>query len=89
MGKREGKIGERKGRREKGRDFKERCSNFSLNFPAIGPSVSGEVRSTVAFHSKGYCGYRFCGVLKTPGGMGLLLLGLFFGLRALLMVWVV
>ena len=29
-------------------------SNFSLNFPAIGQSVSGEARSKVALRSKGY-----------------------------------
>ena len=54
MGKREGKAGERKGRREKGRDFRERGSNFSLNFPAIRPSVFDKARSKVAPHSKGY-----------------------------------
>ena len=32
------KIRERKGNREKGRDLRERDSNFSLNFPAIEPS---------------------------------------------------
>ena len=53
-GKKGGKIGERKGRREKGRDFRERDSNFSLNFPAIEPSVSGEARSKVTPHGKGY-----------------------------------
>ena len=51
-GKKGGKIGERKGRREKGRDFRERDSNFSLNFPAIGPSVSSEARRKVAPHGK-------------------------------------
>ena len=30
-----GKIRERKGKREKGMDFRERGSNFSLNFPTI------------------------------------------------------
>ena len=44
-----GKIGERK----EG-IFRERGSNFSLNFPAIGPSVSGEARSKVAPHGKSY-----------------------------------
>ena len=33
---------ERKGKREKGRDFRERGSNFSLNFPAIRPSNPGK-----------------------------------------------
>ena len=47
-------IRERKGKREKVRDFKERGSTFSLEFPAIGPSVSSEVRRKVAPHGKGY-----------------------------------
>ena len=42
-------IGERKEL-----DFRERSSTFSLEFPAIGPSVSGETRSKVAPHGKGY-----------------------------------
>ena len=42
---------ERDGERE---GFKERCSTFSLSFPAIGPSASGEARSKVAPHGKGY-----------------------------------
>ena len=42
---------ERDGERE---GFRERCSTFSLSFPAIGPSASGEARSKVAPHGKGY-----------------------------------
>ena len=34
--------------------FRERKSNFSLNFPAIGPSNSGEARSKVTLRCKGY-----------------------------------
>ena len=49
-----GKIRERKGKREKGRDLRERCSNFSLNFLTIGPSNPGEPRSKVAPHGKSY-----------------------------------
>ena len=38
---------------ERERDFfRERSSHFSLKFPAIGPSDSGEVRSKVALHGK-------------------------------------
>ena len=33
---------------------RERVSNFSLDFPAIGPSVSEEARSKVAPHGKSY-----------------------------------
>ena len=34
--------------------FRERSSTFSLEFPAIGQSVSDETRSKVAPHYKGY-----------------------------------
>ena len=34
--------------------FRERSSTFSLSFPAIGPSASGEARSKVALHGKDY-----------------------------------
>ena len=44
----------RGGRERKERDFRERSSTFSLEFPAIGPSVSGEARRKVAPHGKGY-----------------------------------
>ena len=54
MGKREGKLKrEKEGERKEG-NFRERGSNLSLNFPAIGSSVSGEARSKVAPHDKGY-----------------------------------
>ena len=40
---------------ERERDiFRERSSHFSLKFPAIGPSASGEARSKVAPHGKDY-----------------------------------
>ena len=35
-------------------DFRERNSTFSLKFPAIGPSISGEARSKVAPHGTDY-----------------------------------
>ena len=35
-------------------EFTERKSNFSLDFPAIGSSVSDEAKSKVAPHGKGY-----------------------------------
>ena len=49
--------GGRKTKRErerKERDFRERSSTFSLEFPAIEPSVAGEARRKVAPHGKGY-----------------------------------
>ena len=41
--------------RDGGREgFRERGSTFSLKFPAIGPSASGDARSKVALHGKDY-----------------------------------
>ena len=42
-----GKKRERERKREKGREFRERGSTFSLDFPAIGPSNSNETRGKV------------------------------------------
>ena len=47
-------IGEERCRFKKWWDFRERSSTFSLEFPAIGPSVSGEARSKVAPQGKSY-----------------------------------
>ena len=66
--------------------FRERSSAFSLEFLAIRPSVSGKARSKVAPLRMGTSFEEF---RQTPEGRGLLLLGLFFSLRVLLMVWVV
>ena len=50
----EGKLErEKEGERKEG-IFRERVSNFSLNFLAIGPSNSGEARSKVTPYGKGY-----------------------------------
>ena len=49
-----GKKGERERKREKEIEFRERCSTFSLDFPAIGPSNSGETRGKVDPHYKSY-----------------------------------
>ena len=37
------------------RVFRERKSNFSLDFLVFGPSVFGEARSKVALRGKGLC----------------------------------
>ena len=50
----EGELEREKERERKEEIFKERGSNFSLNFSAIGPSVSGEARSKVAPYGKSY-----------------------------------
>ena len=42
-----------KGKKEE-KVFRERVSNFSLDFPKIGPTVSGETRSKVDPHYKSY-----------------------------------
>ena len=52
-GKREGETN-RERESEEERVFRERGSTFSLKFPAIGPSVSGEARSKVSLHGKDY-----------------------------------
>ena len=52
--KREGEKGENGRERESVGLFRERSSTFSLKFPAIGLSTSGEARSKVAPHGKDY-----------------------------------
>ena len=47
-------FGLRSGSRGGEANSRERVSNFCLDFPAIGPSVSGEVRSKVVLRGKGY-----------------------------------
>ena len=47
-----GKRKERK--REKEREFKEKGSTFSLDFPMIGPSNPSETRDKVDSHCKSY-----------------------------------
>ena len=44
--------------------FRERSSTFSLKFPAIGPLASGEARSKVAPHGKGYTWVPVLGKLR-------------------------
>ena len=51
--KREGETNRERERKEE-RVFRERGSTFSLKFPVIGPSDSGEARSKVALHGKDY-----------------------------------
>ena len=74
--------GERKTKQErerKERDFRERISIFSLEFSAIEQSVSGEARSKVAPHGKGYAWVPVLGTFdKLQKGRGFLALGLFF-----------
>ena len=49
-----GKKGKRERKREKGREFRERDSTFSLDFQAIDSSNSGETRGKVDPHCKSY-----------------------------------
>ena len=49
-----GKKRERERKREKGKEFRERGSTLSLDFPAIGPSNLGETRGKVDPHCKSY-----------------------------------
>ena len=47
-------MGEKKERGKEGENFRERKSTFSLDFPVIGPSNSGETRGKVDPHCKSY-----------------------------------
>ena len=59
--------------------FRERSSTFSLSFPAIGLSASGEARSKVALHGKDYTWVPVLGSLeKLRKGRGFILLVLHF-----------
>ena len=45
---------EKEKERERGRVFREKKSNFSLDFPVTGPANFGEARSKVGPHCKSY-----------------------------------
>ena len=49
-----GKKREKERKRVKGREFRQRGSTLSLDFPAIGPSNPGETRGKVDPHCKSY-----------------------------------
>ena len=57
--------------------FRERKSNFSLNFPAIELSNFGEARRKVALRDKGYVWTPILWSFDNSGSRGLFLLGLF------------
>ena len=59
-------------------DFRERMSDFSLDFPPFGPSVLDGARSKVGLRDEGYVRTSICGVRTTLRGRDLFLLGLFF-----------
>ena len=66
-------------RERKERDFRERSSTFSLELPAIGPSVFGEARSKVSPHGKGYTWVPVLWSFDKLQEVGVfILLGLFF-----------
>ena len=52
--KREGKIEQTEERGKVWDFFRERSPTFSLKFPTIRPSASGEARSKVSLHGKDY-----------------------------------
>ena len=73
-------VGEGRCKFKKWWDFRERSFTFSLGFPAIGPTVSDEVRRKVAPHSKGYAGVPVLGSFEKLWKVGVfLLLVLLFG----------
>ena len=49
-----GKEREKKKGKKEDKVFRERVCNFYLDFPMIGPTVSGETRSKVDPHCKSY-----------------------------------
>ena len=55
-------------------DFRERESNFSLDFQTFG---SSEQETKLLYAVRATRGHQFCGVSTTLGGRGLLLLGYF------------
>ena len=61
-------------RERKERDFRERSSTLSLKFPVIRQSVSGEARSKVAPHDKGYEWIPVLGSFKKLQKVGVFLL---------------
>ena len=61
----------------KWRVFRERKCNFSLDFPVFGQSDLVGQEAKLFYAAKATRGHRFCGVLTTPRGRGLLLLGYF------------
>ena len=52
---------------EKRRDFKVRSSHFSLDFPVIGPSNSGETRGRVDPHCKSYAWVQVLWIFDDSG----------------------
>ena len=60
-------------------DFRERRSDFSLDFPVFGPSVCFRTRSKVVLRGKGYAWTPIWWSSTTPRGRDLFLLMLFFG----------
>ena len=59
---------ERKGKGErKERDFRERSSTLSLDFPVIGPANFGEARGKVGPHYKSYAWVSVFGSSKNSG----------------------
>ena len=54
MGEKRGKIQREKKEERERRNYRERGSTFSLDFPAIGPLNPGETRGKVDPHCKSY-----------------------------------
>ena len=69
-----GKKRERERKREKGREFRERGSTFSLDFPAISPSNLARQEAKLIPTIRATHGCQYCGVSVTPRGRGFLLL---------------
>ena len=79
----EGELEREKERERKKGIFIESGSNFSLNFSAIGQSVSGEARSKVAPHGKGYAWARVLGSFDKLRKVGVFFYLVYFRFKSL------
>ena len=59
--------------------FRERMSDFSLDFPTSDRRFSLGQEEKSIYVARATRGHRFCGVSTTPRSRDLFLLGLFFG----------
>ena len=74
---------EKEREKEKNTDFRERVSNFSLDLSTIGSSVSGEARSKVAPHSKGYAWAPVLGSFDKLQKVGVFSYSVYFWFKSL------
>ena len=64
---------------EEKKDLKRESPNSLYISRRSNHRFSSEQEEKLIYAARATCGHRFCRVLTTPGGRGLLLLNLFFG----------